>query len=53
MCKPQTVYNELRYGATTMEGGLDYLKDVIVHDSLGIAAELESRMQHVIWHLSG
>ncbi|MCP0910431.1 MULTISPECIES: nitrite reductase large subunit NirB [Acinetobacter] len=31
-----------------MEGGLDYLKDVIVHDSLGIAAELESRMQHVI-----
>ena len=31
-----------------MEGGLDYLKDVIVHDSLGIAAELENRMQHVI-----
>nr|WP_314103179.1 nitrite reductase large subunit NirB [Acinetobacter lwoffii] len=31
-----------------MEGGLDYLKDVIVHDSLGIATELESRMQHVI-----
>lgn len=31
-----------------MEGGLDYLKDVIVHDSLAIAAELESRMQHVI-----
>jgi nitrite reductase (NADH) large subunit len=31
-----------------MEGGLDYLKDVIVHNSLGIAAELESRMQHVI-----
>lgn len=31
-----------------MEGGLGYLKDVIVHDSLGIAAELESRMQHVI-----
>ena len=31
-----------------MEGGLDYLKDVIVHDSLGIAAELESRMRHVI-----
>ena len=31
-----------------MEGGLDYLKDVIVHDSLGIAAELESRMQYVI-----
>ena len=31
-----------------MEGGLDYLKDVIVHDSLGIAAELERRMQHVV-----
>ncbi len=30
-----------------MEGGLDYLKDVIVHDSLGIAAELERRTQHV------
>lgn len=31
-----------------MEGGLDYLKDVIVNDSLGIAAELEQRMSHVI-----
>ncbi|WP_122902137.1 nitrite reductase large subunit NirB [Acinetobacter sp. B51(2017)] len=31
-----------------LEGGLDYLKDVIVHDSLGIAEELERRMSHVI-----
>ena len=31
-----------------MEGGLDYLKDVIVHDSLGIAEELERRMSHVV-----
>ncbi|ANF83428.1 nitrite reductase large subunit (plasmid) [Acinetobacter sp. NCu2D-2] len=31
-----------------MEGGLDYLKDVIVHDSLGIADELERRMQHIV-----
>ncbi|MFC0547475.1 nitrite reductase large subunit NirB [Kutzneria chonburiensis] len=27
-----------------MEGGLDHLRDVIVHDSLGIAADLESAM---------
>ncbi|TXJ05511.1 MAG: nitrite reductase large subunit, partial [Acinetobacter sp.] len=31
-----------------MEGGLDYLKSVIVDDSLGLAEELESRMSHVI-----
>jgi nitrite reductase (NADH) large subunit len=31
-----------------MEGGLDYLKDVVIHDSLGIATELERRMSHVV-----
>ncbi len=31
-----------------MEGGLAYLQDVIIHDSLGIGAELESQMAHVI-----
>lgn len=31
-----------------LEGGLDYLKDVIVHDKLGIAVELEAEMQHVV-----
>ena len=31
-----------------MEGGLDYLKDVVIHDSLGIASELERRMSHVV-----
>ncbi|MBC67657.1 nitrite reductase large subunit NirB, partial [Acinetobacter sp.] len=31
-----------------MEGGLDYLKAVIVEDSLGLAEELENRMSHVI-----
>jgi nitrite reductase (NADH) large subunit len=31
-----------------LEGGLDYLKQVIVEDKLGIAAELESDMQRVI-----
>jgi nitrite reductase (NADH) large subunit len=31
-----------------LEGGLDYLKDVIVNDRLGIAAELEADMQHVV-----
>lgn len=31
-----------------MEGGLDYLKSVVLDDSLGIAAELEQQMQSVI-----
>ncbi|MDB5818886.1 MAG: nitrite reductase large subunit, partial [Rhizobacter sp.] len=32
----------------SLEGGLDYLKDVIINDSLGINAELEAQMQHVV-----
>ncbi len=31
-----------------LEGGLDYLIDVIVHDKLGIGAELEAEMQLVV-----
>jgi len=31
-----------------LEGGLEYLKQVVVQDSLGIGAELESEMQHVV-----
>ncbi len=31
-----------------LEGGLDYLKDVILKDSLGLNAELEAQMQHVV-----
>lgn len=31
-----------------LEGGLDYLKGVIVGDSLGLGAELEAQMQHVV-----
>ncbi|MBS0986112.1 nitrite reductase large subunit NirB [Acetobacter thailandicus] len=31
-----------------LEGGLEYLKDVIIHDSLGICGELEQQMQHVV-----
>ena len=31
-----------------LEGGLDYLKDVVLNDSLGLAAELEAQMQHVV-----
>lgn len=31
-----------------LEGGLDHIRDVVVHDKLGIAAELESRMQHLV-----
>ncbi len=31
-----------------MEGGLDYLRDVVIHDSLGLGAELEAQMQAVV-----
>ncbi|MFA7554300.1 MAG: nitrite reductase large subunit NirB [Spongiibacteraceae bacterium] len=31
-----------------MEGGLDYLKSVIIDDKLGICAELEEAMDHVV-----
>ncbi len=31
-----------------LEGGLDYLKAVVMDDKLGIAAELEADMQHVV-----
>ena len=31
-----------------LEGGLDYLKAVLIEDSLGIGAELEAQMQHVV-----
>jgi nitrite reductase (NADH) large subunit len=30
----------------SLEGGLDYLKQVLIADSLGLAAELEAQMQH-------
>lgn len=31
-----------------LEGGLNYLKDVIIKDSLGIATELEQEMQYLV-----
>jgi nitrite reductase (NADH) large subunit len=31
-----------------LEGGIDYLKQVIIHDSLGICAELEAEMVHLV-----
>ena len=31
-----------------LEGGLDYLKDVILNDSLGLGVELEAQMQNVV-----
>jgi nitrite reductase (NADH) large subunit len=31
-----------------LEGGLDYLKDVLQKDSLGLCAELEAQMQSVV-----
>ncbi|MBX2849357.1 MAG: nitrite reductase large subunit NirB [Acidiferrobacterales bacterium] len=32
----------------SLEGGLEYLQDVIINDSLGICDELEKQMQHVV-----
>ena len=32
----------------TLEGGLDYLKQVVIEDSLGIAAELEEQMNSIV-----
>ena len=31
-----------------MEGGIEYVKEVILHDKLGICDELERRMQHLV-----
>lgn len=31
-----------------LEGGMEHLKDVIIHDKLGICAQLEAEMQHVV-----
>jgi nitrite reductase (NADH) large subunit len=31
-----------------LEGGLEHLKDVIIHDKLGLAAELDSMLQHLV-----
>jgi len=31
-----------------LEGGLDYVKQVVIEDSLGIASELEAEMAHVV-----
>lgn len=32
----------------SLEGGLDYLKGVLIQDNLGLGAELEAQMQHVV-----
>jgi nitrite reductase (NADH) large subunit len=31
-----------------LEGGLDHLREVILHDKLGLAGELEARLQHLV-----
>ncbi|MDB5828574.1 MAG: nitrite reductase [Variovorax sp.] len=31
-----------------LEGGLDYLKGVLIQDTLGLGAQLEAQMQHVV-----
>lgn len=31
-----------------LEGGIDHLKDVVIHDKLGICAELEEMIQHLV-----
>ena len=33
---------------STLEGGLDYLKEVVIKDSLGITAELEEQMNSIV-----
>lgn len=32
----------------SLEGGLEYLQDVVINDSLGICDDLEKQMQHVV-----
>ncbi|MEM1113092.1 MAG: nitrite reductase large subunit NirB [Pseudomonadota bacterium] len=32
----------------SLEGGLDYLREVVIEDSLGIAAQLEEQMSHIV-----
>jgi nitrite reductase (NADH) large subunit len=31
-----------------LEGGIDYLREVVIEDKLGIAVELETQMEHII-----
>jgi len=31
-----------------LEGGLNHIKDIVIHDKLGLAEELERRMQHLV-----
>ncbi|QEG37230.1 nitrite reductase large subunit NirB [Bythopirellula goksoeyrii] len=31
-----------------LDGGLDHVKDVVIHDKLGLCDELEERMQHLV-----
>jgi nitrite reductase (NADH) large subunit len=31
-----------------LEGGLDHIRDVVVHDKLGLAAELDEMMEHLV-----
>ncbi|MDW6004334.1 nitrite reductase large subunit NirB [Vibrio mangrovi] len=31
-----------------LEGGIDYLREVVIEDSLGLCRELETQMQHVV-----
>ena len=31
-----------------LEGGIDYLRSVVIEDSLGLAAELEKQMAHIV-----
>ena len=33
---------------TKLDGGLEFLKDIVINDSLGINEELEAQMQHVV-----
>jgi nitrite reductase (NADH) large subunit len=31
-----------------LEGGIEYLREILIHDKLGICAELEAEMAHIV-----
>ena len=47
-CAPLIDYNARPVWVESLEGGLAYLQEVVIEDSLGLAAELESQMSMVV-----
>lgn len=48
MPKPPTVWQRTSTWMDNLEGGLDYLRSVIIDDALGINHELEAQMQVIV-----